>query len=151
MSRKAPRGFANQPPAAAKVSGGGSTAPLSCHHPLSRARFCQTSFLPLPSIKRVLRDCKAQTLAARQACHWSTDSSETTSPRKLGRIFAFRCKAQLDIWLPTWAPSFSQATLKPDRPSPSLRLSLYSSFLISHLKLDMQEKPQMRNLFIKLS
>lgn len=67
LAEEAPTGFANEPSAAAEVSGGEARCHLSCHHRLSRARFSQTPFLPLSSIKRVLRDCKAQSTSLPRA------------------------------------------------------------------------------------
>lgn len=101
---------------------------------------------------KLIRNSKPQSLAARQAWHRSTDSLETMS----------LCRLMRDLCVPVWKwarfyVSCVCTSLQLRQPEiwQSFRfaeaLPYSSCLLLSHLKLDMQKKPQMRNLlFIKL-
>lgn len=136
LAEEAPTGFANEPSAAAEVSGGEARCPWAVTIASAELASPKLLFFLSPPSKESWGTAKHKA----QACHehWQLRDNIST---QAWETFAFQHGAELDFWLPTWVPSFSQKLcLKPGRASPSLRLSLYSGFFFSLLKLNMQEE-----------
>lgn len=139
LAEEAPTGFANEPSAAAEVSGGEARCPWAVTIASAELASPKLLFFLSPPSKESWGTAKhkAQQPGKPTTKHWQLRDNISTPAWE---TFAFQHGAELNFWLPTWVPFFSQASLKPGRASPSLRLSLYSGFFFSLLKLNMQEE-----------